>query len=79
MVKRVLQLVEVHQTREQLLDKAHDHQQKIKQAFDKREMLSHEVVKGHMCLLFIPKFVPLSSSLSLSLLSPPSPRIFPSD
>jgi hypothetical protein len=36
MVRRIQQLVEVQQTREQLLDKAHDHQQKIKQAFDKK-------------------------------------------
>jgi hypothetical protein len=36
MVRRIQQLVEVQQTREQLLDKAQDHQQKIKQAFDKK-------------------------------------------
>jgi hypothetical protein len=36
MVKRILQLVEVQQTREQILDKAHEHQQKIKQAFDRK-------------------------------------------
>jgi hypothetical protein len=30
MKRRIQQLVEVQQTREQLLDKAHDHQQKIK-------------------------------------------------
>jgi hypothetical protein len=36
MVRRIQQLVEVQQTREKLLDKAHDHQQKIKQAFDKK-------------------------------------------
>ena len=37
MVKRIQQLVEVQQAREQFLDKAQDHQQKMKQAFDKRE------------------------------------------
>jgi DNA-binding transcriptional regulator PaaX len=36
MIRRIQQLVEVQQTREQLLDKAHDHQQKIKQAFDRK-------------------------------------------
>jgi hypothetical protein len=36
MVRRIQQLVEVQQTREKLLDKAQDHQQKIKQAFDKK-------------------------------------------
>ena len=36
MIRRIQQLVEVQQTREKLLDKAHDHQQKIKQAFDKK-------------------------------------------
>jgi hypothetical protein len=37
MVRRILQLVEVQKIGEQLLDKAQDHQQKIKRAFDKRE------------------------------------------
>jgi hypothetical protein len=36
MVRRILQLVEVQETREKLLDRAHDHQQKIKQSFDKK-------------------------------------------
>jgi hypothetical protein len=36
MVNRILQLVEVQQTREKLLDKAQDHQEKIKQDFEKR-------------------------------------------
>jgi hypothetical protein len=36
MIRRIQQLVEVQQTREKLLDKAQDHQQKIKQAFDKK-------------------------------------------
>ena len=36
MVRRIQQLVEVQQAREQLLDKAYDHRQKIKQAFDKK-------------------------------------------
>jgi hypothetical protein len=34
-VRRILQLLEVQQTREKLLDKAQDHQHKIKQTFDK--------------------------------------------
>jgi hypothetical protein len=36
MVRRMHHLVEVQQTREQLLDKAQSHQQKIKQDFDKK-------------------------------------------
>jgi hypothetical protein len=36
MVKRIQQLVEVQQTREKLLDKAQDHQHKIKKTFDKK-------------------------------------------
>jgi hypothetical protein len=36
MIRRIQQLVEVQETREKLLDKAHDHQQKIKQAFDRK-------------------------------------------
>jgi hypothetical protein len=36
MIRRIQQLVEVQQTREQLVDKAYDHQLKIKQAFDKK-------------------------------------------
>jgi hypothetical protein len=36
MIRRMQQLVEVQQTREQILDKAHEHQQKIRQAFDKK-------------------------------------------
>jgi hypothetical protein len=36
MIRRIQQLVEVLQTREQLLDKEHDHQQNIKQVFDKK-------------------------------------------
>jgi hypothetical protein len=36
MVMRIQQLVEVHQNREWLFDKAQEHQQKIKQAFDKK-------------------------------------------
>ena len=34
MIRRIHQLVEVQQTREKVMDKAHDHQQRIKQAFD---------------------------------------------
>jgi hypothetical protein len=36
MIRRIQQLVEVQQTQEQLVDKAYDHQLKIKQAFDKK-------------------------------------------
>jgi ribonuclease HI len=36
MVRRIHQMVEVQQTREQVMNRAYDHQQKIKQAFDKR-------------------------------------------
>jgi hypothetical protein len=36
MIRRIQQLVEVQQTREQMLDKPHEHQQNIKQAFDKK-------------------------------------------
>jgi len=36
MIRRIHQLVEVEQTRDKLLDKAHDHQQKIKQVFDQK-------------------------------------------
>jgi transposase InsO family protein len=36
MIRRVKQLAEVRQTREKLLDKAHERQQKIKQVFDRK-------------------------------------------
>ena len=36
MIKRILQIVEVQQTKEQLLDKVHERQHKIKQAFDRK-------------------------------------------
>jgi hypothetical protein len=36
MVRRILQLSEPQETREKLLDKAHDHHQKIKQSFEKK-------------------------------------------
>jgi hypothetical protein len=36
MIRRIHQLVEVQQTREQVMDRAHDHQQRIKQAFDRK-------------------------------------------
>jgi hypothetical protein len=36
MVRRIHQLVEVQQIREQVMDTAHSHQQKIKQAFDRK-------------------------------------------
>jgi hypothetical protein len=34
MIKRIYELVEVQQTREQVMNGAHEHQQKIKQDFD---------------------------------------------
>jgi hypothetical protein len=37
MIRRIHQLVEVQQTREKVMDRAHDHQQRIKQAFDRKE------------------------------------------
>jgi hypothetical protein len=36
MIRRIQQLVEVQKTQEQLVDKAYDHQLKIKQSFDKK-------------------------------------------
>jgi hypothetical protein len=36
MIKRIQQLVEVQQTREQVMEKAHEHQQNIKQAFGRK-------------------------------------------
>jgi hypothetical protein len=36
MVRRVHQMVEIQQIREQVMHRAYDHQQKIKQAFDKK-------------------------------------------
>jgi transposase InsO family protein len=36
MIRRIHQLVEVQQTREKVMDRAHDRQQKIKQAFDRK-------------------------------------------
>jgi transposase InsO family protein len=36
MIRRIHQLVEVQQTREQVVDRTHDRQQRIKQAFDRR-------------------------------------------
>jgi len=36
MIRRMHQLVEVHQTKEQIFDKAQSHEQKIKEAFDKK-------------------------------------------
>jgi hypothetical protein len=36
MIKRILQLVEMQQTREKVLDRAHEQQQRIKQAFYKK-------------------------------------------
>ena len=36
MVRNMHQIVEVQQTREQIFDKAQSHQQKIKEAFDKK-------------------------------------------
>jgi hypothetical protein len=36
MIRRILQIVEVQQTKEKLLDKVHERQHKIKQAFDRK-------------------------------------------
>jgi hypothetical protein len=36
MIRRIHQLVEVQQTREKVIGRAHDRQQKIKQAFDRK-------------------------------------------
>jgi hypothetical protein len=36
MVRRIHQMVEVQQIREQVMDTAHSHQQKVKQAFDRK-------------------------------------------
>jgi hypothetical protein len=36
MIRRIHQLVEVQQAREQTVDRVQDHQQKIKQVFDKK-------------------------------------------
>jgi hypothetical protein len=36
MIRRIQQLVKVQQTQEKLVDKAHDHQLKLKQAFNKK-------------------------------------------
>jgi hypothetical protein len=36
MLRRIHQMVEVQQTREQVLDRAYNRQQKIKQAFDRK-------------------------------------------
>jgi hypothetical protein len=36
MIRRIHQLVEVYQTRDQVMDRAHNRQQRIKQAFDKK-------------------------------------------
>jgi hypothetical protein len=36
MIRRIHQLVEVQQIREKVMGRAHDHQQKIKQAFDRK-------------------------------------------
>jgi hypothetical protein len=36
MIRRIHQLIEVQQTREKLLEKSHQHQQKIKHAFDRK-------------------------------------------
>jgi hypothetical protein len=36
MIRRILQIVKAQKTKEQLLDKVHEHQHKIKQAFDRK-------------------------------------------
>jgi hypothetical protein len=37
MIRRIHQLVEVQQTREKVMDRAHDLQQNIKKSFDRKE------------------------------------------
>ena len=49
MIRRIQQLVEVQQTRYQMLDKEHEHQQKIKQAFD-RKARKRDVPLGDLVL-----------------------------
>jgi hypothetical protein len=49
MIRRIHQLVEVQQTREQVMDRAHSHQQKIKQAFD-RKVRKEEFQLGDLVL-----------------------------
>ena len=41
MIRRIHQLVEVQQAREQTLDRIQDHQQKIKQVFDRKAKKEH--------------------------------------
>jgi hypothetical protein len=49
MIRRIHQLVEVQQTREKVVDRAYDHQQKIKQAFD-RKARKEEFALGDLVL-----------------------------
>jgi hypothetical protein len=49
MIRRIHQLVEVQQTREKVMDRAHDRQQKIKQAFD-RESRKEDFQLGELVL-----------------------------
>jgi hypothetical protein len=49
MVKRIHQVVELQQIREQVMDIAHSHQQKIKQAFD-RKVRKEEFEVGYLVL-----------------------------
>jgi hypothetical protein len=49
MIKRIHQLVEVQQTREQVVDKAYDHQQKIKQTFDSKARKEEFVLGDLVC------------------------------
>jgi hypothetical protein len=49
MVRRIHQIVEVQQIREQVMDVAHSHQQKVKQAFD-RKVTKKEFELGDLVL-----------------------------
>jgi hypothetical protein len=49
MVRRIHQVVEVQQIREQVMDRAYSHQQKIKQAFD-RKVRKKEFELGNLVL-----------------------------
>ena len=49
MIRRIQQLVEVQHTRDKLIDKAHDHQHKIKKAFNKK-VNKEDFQLGHLVL-----------------------------
>jgi hypothetical protein len=49
MIRRIHQLVELHEDREHLLDKAHEHQQKMKKSFD-RKVIKEDLQLGDLVL-----------------------------